>query len=347
MIVHMTKCESYEKVEKTLMPILEKYSHLFLPGEKILVKPNLLSARKPEEAVTTHPRVLEVVLKFLKNLGAFPYVGDSPASGSLQKVLQVSGTAEICEKLSVPTIELDDPIEVDGQKYKKIRVSSKVFQFQKVVNLAKLKTHSQMVLTLAVKNLFGCIPGIEKSSWHIRCETNENFAALLVDICLIVNPVLSIVDGIEGMQGNGPANGKKKHFGVIAVSADPFILDHAICNALSVNPQLVYTVKESIARQLITNYQTDGEWHGSIELPVTSPTLPLQGPLKKIAKTMIRVPKILEKRCVRCKICEEKCPAKAIDISRKKIDYRKCIRCYVCHEVCPNDAIELARRFLI
>ncbi|AEH50603.1 DUF362 domain-containing protein [Pseudothermotoga thermarum] len=347
MIVHFIKCEDYQAVEKKLLPVLEGYSSLFSPGEKVLVKPNLLSARKPEEAVATHPKVVEVVLRFLKDLGIFPYVGDSPAYGSLQKVLQVSGIWEVCQKLSVPAVELNEPVEVDGQRYKKIRISSKVFDFDKVVNVAKLKTHSQMVLTLAVKNLFGCVPGIEKSGWHIRCETNENFAALLVDICLIVNPVLSIVDGVEGMEGNGPANGKKKKFGVIVVSSNPFALDHAICLRLNVDPFLVYTVRESIARGLVKDYSIDGDWSSSIELPVTVPSLPVKGPLRQIARMIVRVPKISKKECIRCKICEEKCPAKAIDLSRSDIDYKKCIRCYVCHEVCPRGAIELVRRIFI
>ncbi len=345
MIVHLTKCESYESVDKILLPILEKYSAFFSPGERVLVKPNLLSARRPEEAVTTHPKVVETVLKYLKSLGTFPKVGDSPAVAGLQKVLQASGIAEVCERLSVAVIELDDPIEVNGHRYKKIKISSKVFEFDKIINVAKLKTHSQMILTLAVKNLFGCVPGIEKSGWHIRCETNENFAALLVDICSIVNPVLSIIDGIEGMVGDGPANGRKKHFGMVGVSRNPFALDHAVCLRLGVDPSTIYTVIESMKRGLIPQYQIDGEWKDSIQLPVTVPTLPVKGPLRNLAKTVVRVPKISKKRCIRCRICEEKCPAKAIGISKGSVDYRKCIRCYVCHEVCPQNAIELVRKF--
>ncbi|MEJ5230106.1 MAG: DUF362 domain-containing protein [Pseudothermotoga sp.] len=346
MKVHLAKCDSYDRVESTLLPILEEYSALFEKDDKVLVKPNLLSARKPDQGVTTHPAVVETVLKFLISLGAEPSVGDSPAAGVFQKVMSESGIADVCEKLRVPMIELNDPIEIDGQVYKKIKISSKVLKADKVVNLAKLKTHSQMILTLGVKNTFGCIPGLEKSGWHIRCGTNENFASLLVDVHLLVKPALTILDGVLGMEGNGPANGKLKNFGVLAVCENAFALDHAICRRLGVQPQVVFTVKESLRRNLVPVYEIDGNWHSAIELPVTAQTLPVPKPLKRLARSIVRVPKIAKRRCIQCRICEERCPAQAIDVSEYKIDYDKCIRCYVCHEVCPQNAIDLIRRFL-
>ncbi len=333
-------------MEKTLSPLLEKYSKLFQKGDIILIKPNLLSARKPDQGVTTHPAVVETVLKFLISLGTKPFVGDSPAAGVFQRVISESGIADVCRKLGIPTVELDDPIVVDGQVYKKIKISSKVFEADKVVNLAKLKTHSQMILTLGVKNTFGCIPGLEKSGWHIRCGTNENFASLLVDVHLLVKPVLTILDGVLGMEGNGPANGKLKNFGVLAVCENAFALDHAICERLSVQPQVVFTVKESLRRNLVPVYEIDGNWHSTIELPVTAQTLPVAKPLKRLARSIVRVPRIAKRRCVQCRICEERCPAQAIEVSEYRIDYDKCIRCYVCHEVCPQNAIDLIRRFL-
>lgn len=346
MKVFLRKCDSYDQIDDILQPVLKNYSEIFKPQESVLVKPNLLSARKPQDGVTTHPAVLESVLKFLISLGTRPFVADSPASSTLQKVVYESGILQVCEKYSVPIVELDDPVEVDGQVYKKIKISSKALKVDKIVNIAKLKTHSQMILTLGVKNTFGCIPGLEKSGWHIRCATNENFVALLVDVHLLVKPVLTILDGITGMEGNGPANGKLKHFGVIAVSENAFALDHAICKKLSIDPEMIYTLKEALKRHLIPSYEIDGEWSSTIELPITAQALPVPKFLKRIARTIIRVPKISKKRCVQCKICEERCPAQVIQVSKYFIDYNKCIRCYVCHEVCPNDAIDLVRKFM-
>ncbi|ABV33444.1 MULTISPECIES: DUF362 domain-containing protein [Pseudothermotoga] len=346
MKVYFRQCESYDRVEKVLLPLLAKYSHIFEKGDRVLVKPNLLSAREPNEGVTTHPEVLKTILKFLISLETRPFVGDSPASGSFKKVIAHTGISQICEKLSVPIVELDDPVEVDGEIYKKIKISSKVFQADKVVNVAKLKTHSQMIFTMGVKNTFGCVPGFEKSGWHIRCAHNENFASLLVDIHLLVKPVLTILDGIIGMEGNGPANGKLKQFNMLVVGENAFAVDHAVCKRIGVNPEIVFVLKEAIKRNLIPDYEIDGNWSDTIKLPVTAETLPVPGMLKNLARKIIRVPKISKKRCVQCRICEERCPAKAIDISNYFISYNKCIRCYVCHEVCPRGAIDLIRKFL-
>lgn len=346
MKVFLRRCNSYDEVEDILPPVLKNYSKLFKPQETVLVKPNILSARKPQEGVTTHPAVVESLLKFLISLKVQPVVADSPASASIQRAAYESGIAQVCEKYSVPIVELNDAVEVDGQVYKKIKISSKVLNADKVVNIAKLKTHSQMILTLGIKNTFGCVPGIEKSKWHIRCGTNENFAALLVDVHLLVNPVLTVLDGVVGMEGNGPANGKLKDFGVIAVSESAFALDHAICERLSVDPQMIYVLKEAQKRHLIPSYEIDGDWSSKIELPVTAQALPVPDFLKRFIRSIVRAPKISKRRCIQCRICEERCPAQAVQVSKYFIDYNKCIRCYVCHEVCPKNAIDLVRKFL-
>lgn len=344
MKIFLQPCDSYFDVGKVLTKILLKHVHLFEPGDTVLVKPNMLSARRPEEGVTTHPAVLQTVLRFLKDSKCRAIVADSPASGNFEKIAEKTGIRDVCQDLNVPIFELDQPVSVDGQIYKKIHIDRRVFEVDKIVNLAKLKTHSQMVMTLAVKNTFGCVPGLEKSGWHMRCGTNENFAALLVDVHRLVKPVLNIIDGIVGMEANGPANGKTKHFGVIAVGTDGFALDFALCRRLNIEPLIVYTVRESMRRSLISDHVVEGNWTGQIQLPNTVSVLPVPSSLQKIARSLFRSPKISKSMCIRCKICEERCPAKAIDIDEFKIDYDKCIKCYVCHEVCPQGAIRLVRR---
>ncbi|MDI6863209.1 MAG: DUF362 domain-containing protein [Pseudothermotoga sp.] len=346
MKVSLLRCDSYEHAMEQLRSSLQSFSHLFTSGDSILVKPNMLSARRPEEAVTTHPAILKAVLLFLRDLKCHAMVADSPASGSFQRVAEKTGIKDVCEELNVPCFELDQPTTVSGQIYKKINVDRRIFEVDKIVNVAKLKTHSQMILTLAVKNTFGCVPGLEKSGWHMRCGTNENFAAFLVDLHRLVNPTLNIVDGVVGMEGNGPANGKIKRFGVVALSTNAFVLDFVLCKRLNVDPLLIYTVRESVQRNLIVDHDVEGDWTGQIQLPVTTPVLPVPEALRMLARRLARSPKISKTKCVRCKICEERCPANAINIDVMKIDYEKCIKCYVCHEVCPQGAISLVRRIL-
>ena len=311
--------------------------------KKVLVKPNLLSPRKPDEHVTTHPFVVKAVLEFLLALGVKPVVGDSPAVGNLERVARVSGIKDVCDELGVELVPFEDCVIVDGEIFRNIKIAKVVFEVDGVVNLPKLKTHSQMVMTLGVKNTFGCIVGIEKSSWHLRAGTDENFAKLLIDVHRVVSPILTVLDGVWGMEGNGPSNGEKKFFGVLAISKNAFALDDAIVRSLGVNPDDVFVLKEARKKGLISDYEIVGDdFKGTIKLPTTRSFLNRAG--KIIEPLIVRVPRFDKKKCVKCGICEEKCPAKAIDVKTQKINYEKCIRCYVCHEVCPENAMKLVRR---
>ncbi|WP_280998431.1 DUF362 domain-containing protein [Marinitoga aeolica] len=345
MKVYLKKCNDYDNVEKVLLPILENYKNKFKSGDKVLVKPNLLSPKKVETGITTHPKVVEAVLKFLLDLGTNPYLGDSPATGTALEAVKANGIYDVCKKLEVPIVELDDPVVVDGEIYKGIKISKKVLEADKIVNIAKLKTHVQMIMTLAVKNTFGCVVGKEKSAWHFRAKTNTNFANVLIDIHNIVNPTLNVLDGILGMDGNGPANGFTRKFNVIGVSENGYALDHAVIKSLNIKEKYVYIVKEAMKRGLIPKYELKSDWKGdNIKLPLTAPIFET---VTNMVRIFERVPKINKNKCVACKICEERCPAQAIDIDNDKyIDYSKCIRCYVCHEVCPQDAIKLIRRII-
>jgi len=234
------ECSDYEKAQETLRSILEGYSFLIKPGMKVFLKPNLLAPSLPEEGVTTHPAVLEAVLKFVLDCGGVPSVGDSPASSKGYQAAKKGGLIEVCERYKVPFEELDDPVEVTGSVFKKIRISEKVLKSDLVINLPKLKAHSLMILTLAVKNTFGCVPGKDKTAWHIKALSPMKMADLFIDIHQVVKPSLNILDGITGMEGNGPANGSVKNFGVIGVSENGFALDDAVCKRLKVNPSRVF-----------------------------------------------------------------------------------------------------------
>ncbi len=335
--------EMYTKGAECLRKVLDQYAHLFKKGDRVLVKPNLLSARDIQKGVTTHPKTLDAILHFLKDIGTKPFVGDSPPDGNGYRVAQQTGLIEVCEKHRVDFVEFDEPVRVDHDGEYDFNLSKCVLEADKIVNLAKMKTHSLTMLTLAVKNTFGCVPGKEKASWHFKALNTNHFAKLMVEICSAVNPTLSIVDGLIAHEGNGPSNGTPKSLGVIFISENPFALDDAITISLGIDRKKNPILMEAAKKKCIPQYKIQGEWSGSMVLPTTH--LVFSG-LHFISNRFNRFkkrPQIDGGKCIKCRRCEQSCPLKAIDIDPLQIDYSKCIRCYVCHEVCPEDAISLVR----
>ncbi len=337
--------ELYQQGSHVLKESLIQYRHLFKKGDRVMVKPNLLSARDIDMGVTTHPKTLEVVLEFLLELETVPFVGDSPPDGNGYAVAKKTGLMEVCEKYNVDFEELDQPVKVKHSGEYDFSISKKVLDADKIVNLAKLKTHSLTILTLAVKNTFGCVPGKEKASWHFKALNNNNFAKLMVEICSVINPTLNIVDGLVAHEGNGPSNGKPKRQGVIFISENPFALDDAIASCLGLPRKNYPILIEAGKKKLIPQYQTIGEWTGSMALPKTSLVFSGLSFISNRFNAFKKKPSIDEEQCIKCRKCERNCPVKAIDIDSYHIDYSKCIRCYVCHEVCPEDAIQLKGSF--
>ena len=220
-------------------------------GKRVLVKPNLLTDRTPDEAVTTHPDILRPVLRHLKAAGADVSVGDSPAStANLRSVLAKSGLGAVCDEEGVPFV----PFERAGvQNFTEggfsFSLAKPVVEADLVVNLPKVKSHSLTKLTAAVKNLYGAVPGYSKTTLHRLYPKPAVFGRLLKAIWKVLPPSVSIADGIVGMEGQGPANGRPIRLGFLAASADPFALDGALCRTLHIRPDSVpYLKGEASAR---------------------------------------------------------------------------------------------------
>jgi uncharacterized protein (DUF362 family) len=111
-----------------------------------------------------------------------------------------------------------------------------------VNNLPKWKTHGFTLLTLGVKNLFGCVPGTKKALWHLKAGDNHTlFAQMLVDLCQAIRPSLTLLDGIVGMEGTGPGSGDPIPLGLILASKDPLSLDQIVCDLLGISRKSLLT----------------------------------------------------------------------------------------------------------
>jgi uncharacterized protein (DUF362 family) len=224
---------------------------LISPRTRVLIKPNLLAPASPERAMLTHPLVVRAVVEYVLDQGASPAISDSPAMGTLDQVLKASGIKDALRGLEVEyrPFKASLPIEV-GEPFGRIEIAEEALHADLLINLPKLKTHSQMLLTLGVKNLFGCIVGFRKPEWHLRAGVDrEMFARLLVHIHQALRPAITIVDGILAMEGEGPGiSGTPRPLGVLLAGDDAVALDVTVCKLLGMNPEQLLTNK--VAREM-------------------------------------------------------------------------------------------------
>lgn len=178
-------------------------------GSRVLIKPNLLAPATPPQAILTHPRIVRFAAEYVLEKGARPLIADSPAIGSFEKILRMSGIRDALQGLDCECRPFEHSLRVDiGGPFGAIAIAEEALRADVIVNLAKLKTHSQMLLTLAVKNLFGCIIGYRKPEWHLRAGSDpQTFARLLVRICRTLRPSVNLIDGILALEGDGPGRG--------------------------------------------------------------------------------------------------------------------------------------------
>lgn len=252
--VCLMKAESYAvdelmaSLERILAP-LGGMQAVVKPGDRVLLKPNLLTGSRPTKECVTRPEIVYCVAELVKAAGGQPFLGDSPAFGSAHGVAEANGYLPWLEKAGVPVQELH------GQRYATeasgelahLRLSKEAMNADVIINLPKVKSHIQLTLTLGVKNLFGCVPGKMKAWWHMEAGKDcDRFGTMLVETARTLAPQLTIVDGIIGHGGNGPSGGEPQALGVLAASTDVFALDRALVEILGANPADIPTVAQSL-----------------------------------------------------------------------------------------------------
>ncbi len=250
------------------------------PGEKVLLKVNLVSGHEIERRVTTDPSIVRAVAKLILEHGAKPFIADSTGVDNFKTSAEKAGFMKISEELNIECKELTNPVDLpiknSDTAFHKIQVSKFVIEADKIINLPKLKTHGQMYLTMGVKNMFGCIPGRLKAGWHYNVGLNrEKFASLLLDIYQNINPCFTILDGVIGMQGDGPTSGEPYEFGIIAGTQDALSMDFHLCKMLGAKFEdypLWLAAKKRNMPECELNYD-DVEWYDPSVDESTSPLL--------------------------------------------------------------------------
>jgi uncharacterized protein (DUF362 family) len=239
--------ESLKSALETVLAPLGGMAAFVKPGDRVLLKPNLLTGARPTQECTTRPEVVYCVAQMVQAIGGQPFLGDSPAFGSARGVAKANGLLDWANRIDLPIVELHGKRYATEQpEFDHLLLSKEAMEADVVINLPKVKSHAQLTMTLGVKNLFGCVPGKMKAWWHMEAgKDRERFAEMLVRTAQMINPDLTLIDGIMGHEGNGPSGGVPRLLGVLGASPNVFALDRAMLDLLQVAPDTVPTALRS------------------------------------------------------------------------------------------------------
>lgn len=317
-------------------------------GSQVLIKPNLLSPAKPAQALLTHPHFIRAAVEYVLERQAYPVVSDSPAMGYFEKILRDNEIKTALAGLDAPCRPFEASVPVDiGPPFGAIDLAQEAIKAETIINLPKLKTHGQMLLTLGVKNLFGCVVGYRKPEWHMRAGVDRAmFARLLVLIARRIRPAFTVLDGILAMEGEGPGkSGIPREIGVLMGATDPMAVDLAVCRMLKIHPAAVPTLLAAGEMGLLSDdLDVDGQWPAVDGFAFPTLENLVFGPeawqrFTRLYLLQRPVPEM--DRCKLCGECIKICPAKAIERTGQTLQFRydQCIHCYCCQEICPYGAI--------
>lgn len=374
--VSLHACESYEQEKiraavRNVMDDLGGWGAFVAPGESVLLKVNLVFAASPDTMATSHPAFVAEIARELRDFGCKVFIGDSPGGpfneAHLKRVYHVcemdraaeESGAELC--LDTATRAVDNP---DAKFLKHLTVTEMSQKFDKVISLAKIKTHAMMTYTGVTKNLFGTVPGTEKAEMHMRMPEANDFADALLDIFLAAKPCLCLMDGVIGMEGNGPTGGTPRYIGTVLGSSDGPALDLVCADLIGLKMKDVPLLRQANARGMIPADASEVTVLGDApaDFAVADFKLPdhidsditgwVPKGLRKAVNRLLR-PRVTfdHSICRSCGECAASCPAKTITMvldektGRRfpKANYENCIRCYCCQELCHFKAIKIVQ----
>ena len=371
--VAVVRCESYEPGEvgravREALDLLGGLGGIVAPGQRVLLKPNLLSAKPPERAITTHPSVLAPIAEVVREAGGDPTMGDSPGGAirGIERVWRNTGMLELSERTGVPLVnfEASSSVELRG-KLCSYMIARPVVDADIIVNVPKLKTHVLTAYTGCVKNMYGAIPGFGKARLHSVAPRPVPFSRHVVDVYALVRPALHVMDAVVAMEGDGPSGGRPRHAGAILAGTDGVAVDAVAALMIGFReggiPTLVQAEAMGLGTARLSEIEIVGEDPGSFDLAGFE--LPRSRVMNFIPTFLVRAlrpwiwayPEMSKEwgcRGEACAVCVRSCPVGAIEMKETGpvADRRTCVECLCCHEVCPESAVRirlswLARRF--
>lgn len=373
-IVSLLRCESYDLDLVTnklneLIDLLGGIKKYVKKDSKVFLKLNCVGPFAPEMGITTHPIVVEAMIKLIKTQTDNITIGDNPAVREITFTLKKNGIYPLIDKYNLKVLNPKDICIINNSNFKKyssFEVTSDMVNCDTLINLAKMKTHTLTYMTGAQKNYFGLVYGLNKSGWHVKANNPYDFSEALNDLygALLASfkdkTILNVIDGIVGLEGEGPSTGGKPKNGYCLIgSTDAISADVIACKIAKLDTNKLILANVGHERKLgqKENISILGNKLSDFEDVSFSPANSASGNigLKLIQKPFFRNlllehPIINHTKCIKCGECAKICPVHTMVIKPKELPHlkkSKCIRCWCCAEVCPQNAIIKSKRPII
>jgi len=364
--VVIQECSNYELETVTqkinaAVDMLGGWDQFVKPNDKVLLKVNLIGPKTSDSAAVTHAEFVRAMVRILKGRNCNVWIGDS-SGGAIAGIaptaqsFKVAGYERVAEEEGAEIKNFDRegvvPVQPESRCEEAMHIAKPMFDADVVINLPKLKTHSAQIFSGAVKNVFGCIPGLRKAKYHKIAPDPGDFGQVICDIHKATQIKLHIMDGIVAMQGEGPTAGSVYQAHKILVSEDPLALDTIAAHMAGMDvedvPILETARKRNLGESRLENITLAGDYQQVPKLTGFKLPKRFRGSRKRNSKALVKVieffntrPRINPDKCKKCNMCVESCPVQAIDRETKQIDYKVCIECMCCHELCMFKAVEL------
>lgn len=358
----LRKCKEYDlsEVFDIISDIYQTTEGPEVKGKKVLVKPNILSDNDPAKCVSTHPVVVEAMVRFLQSKGATVFVGDSPAIHTHRFRADKSGILDVCKITGAKWIDfIVNPVEKTLNN-RNIRIAGIVDEVDLIISLPKFKNHELVYFTGAIKNTLGLVPGFSKAKQHAIHKDRNAFGKFLVDLNEMITPDYFLMDGIMGMEGPGPGpKGLPVEIGVLIGSSNPLALDIIASQIAGYDPMVIPTTNTAFSRKNWLQSEAEIIYDGPDistliktnfrKIPISgNRNIALQFVMSRIGfmRKLERRPVFLHDKCTGCRKCVNTCPVQAIlplpaNKTHIVLTDSKCIRCFCCAEVCTDDAVEI------
>ena len=334
-------------------------------GMKVVIKPNLVMAKSPVFSATTHPAVIQSVIRWIRERGVTD-ITVAESSGGLYTAEHMNRVYRTC---GMNVLEPDAHLNRDFTSRtvscpsrfanRSFNLITPVLQADYIINICKLKTHAMTGYSGGIKNLFGTVPGLEKPQLHYRWPDIDDFSRMLLEIAQIVNPQLTVIDAIEAMEGNGPTGGTTRPMHLLLAARDFYTQDYFAAKLMGLDPMEISMIRQSVEQglarpgEIVLRGDPLPENPAPFQLPDTkslnfADNIPpfLQRPFLFFASKLLKsYPQLKKDVCIGCGKCAESCPAHVIRIEKGKAKFRKkgCISCFCCQEMCPAKAISVRK----